>query len=113
LCEDELVKSAMRYIAEHCREELTIDAVAEALEVSKRTLQRRFKAALGRSIREEFNRQRIARLKLVVQESDLRFIDIANLFGFSSSGQFSRFFRHVAGMTPSAYRKRYGTREEG
>ena len=111
ICEDALVKDAMRYIAQHCREELTIDAVAEALGVSARTLQRRFKEALGRSVRDEINRQRIARLKLMVQETGLSFIEIAKLFGLSSSGQFSRYFSKAVGMTPSAYRKRYGTQE--
>lgn len=112
VCADALVKDAMRYIAEHCRQELTVEMVAEALEVSERTLQRRVKEALGRSAREEINRIRIERLRLMVQETSLSFIEIAELFGFSSSGQFSRFFSHAVGMTPSVYRKQYGTREE-
>ena len=108
LCEDELVKEAMQYIAEHCREELTAEAVADALQVSHRTLHRKFEALRGRSLKDEIRRLRADRLKLMVQETTMPLGEIALSFGFSSHTQFSRFFSNATGMTPSAYRKKYG-----
>ena len=113
LCEDALVKEAMQYIAEHCRQELTALDVAEALHVSDRTLYRRFDEVLGRSIKDEIKRLRTDRLKLMVEETQMSLGEIAEMFGFSSSGQFSRYFSTAVGMPPSAYRKKFGVKEEG
>lgn len=107
ICEDELVRSAMRYITRHCRKELKIDEIADALETSRRTLYRRFDEVLGRSIKDEITRVRIGRLKVMLEETQQTLSQIAESFGFSSPGQFSRFFNHAVGMTPSAYRERF------
>lgn len=113
LCEDELVKEAMQYIAEHCRQTLTIEDVAEALHVSERTLRRKFDTVLGRTVPDEIKRLRIERLKVMVQETNQPIGEIAEAFGFSSGGQFSRYFSTAAGMPPTAYRKKYGKKDEG
>ena len=60
------------------------------------------------SIKDEIKRLRVGRLKLMVEETRLPLGEIALSFGSSSAGQFSRYFREATGMTPSAYRKRYG-----
>ena len=112
LCEDELVKEAMQYIAEHCRQTLKIDDVAEALHVSERTLRRKFDTVLGRTVPDEIKRLRIERLKLIVEETNQPIGEIAEAFGFSSGGQFSRYFSTAAGMPPTAYRKKYGKKDE-
>ena len=112
LCEDELVRKAMQYIAENCRSELKVQDVAEALHVSDRTLYRRFDQEMGRSIKDEIKRLRIDRLKLVVQETQMPLGEIADSFGFSSAGQFSRYFGGIVGMTPSAYRVKFGAKDE-
>lgn len=108
ICEDELVKQAMRYMAEHCRQELRVDEIAEALNTSRRTLYRKFEEVLGRSIKDEGTRLRVDRLKVMIEETDLPLAQIAEMFGFSTSGQLSRFFNRSMGMSPSAYRKRFG-----
>ena len=110
LCEDEMVSDAMRYISEHCRQELRIEDVADALQTSERTLGRKFDAVLGRSVKEEITRLRIDALKLMIEETDRPLVELANSFGFSSPGQFTRYFSKAVGMTPSAYRKKYADR---
>jgi len=107
ICEDELVKEAMRYIAEHCREELNVESIAEALNTSRRTLYRKFDQVLGRSIKEEIKRLRVDRLKLMLEETDLPLSELSASYGFSSPGQFSRFFAKATGQTPSSYRQRF------
>ena len=113
LCEDALVKQAMQYIAEHCRQELTVVEVADALNVSDRTLYRRFDEVLGRPIKDEIKRLRAERLKVMVEETQMPLKQIAEMYGFSTPTQFSRYFKDAMGMTPSAYRKKYGGQGEG
>lgn len=112
LCEDALVKEAMQYIAAHCRQTLTIEDVAEALHVSERTLRRKFDAVLDRTVPDEIKRLRIDRLKLMVEQTDQLIGEIAEAFGFSSGGQFSRYFSTAVGMPPSAYREKFGGKTE-
>ena len=112
ICDDEIVRQAMRYIAEHCREEIQVDDIAETLNTSRRTLYRKFDEVLGRSIKDEIKRLRVDRLKLMLEETELPMAQLAESFGFSSPGQFSRYFSNAAGMTPSDYRKKYGLKQE-
>jgi LacI family transcriptional regulator len=112
ICDDELVRKAMRYIAEHCREELHVEDIVDALNTSRRTLYRKFDEVLGRSVKDEIKRLRINRLKLMLEETDLPLVQLAESFGFSSQGQFSRYFSAAVGMTPSAYRKKFALLQE-
>ena len=111
LCDDELVSDAMRYIAEHSRQTVQIEDVAEAMMVSRRTLERRFEAALGKTVYAEITRLRIDHIKRVLMDSDLPLATIGQDCGFSNASYFATYFRKAEGMTPSAYRKKFGKKE--
>jgi len=51
--DDAEVSAAMRLIAEHCSDPIQVQDVADAIALSRRTLQRRFQAKLGRSISDQ------------------------------------------------------------
>lgn len=106
-CEDDLISQAMRYIAEHSRRTLTADEVADAVEVSRRTLDRRFEDVIGQTVSHEVVRLRIKHLENMLVESELTMAKIAELCGFGSASHFTQFFKKHAGLTPSDYRKRY------
>ena len=88
-----------------------MEAVAQAVGTSGRTLYRKFDEVRGRSIKGEIKRLQAERLKVLVQETQMPLNEIAQSFGFSSPTQFTRFFKDASGMTPSAYRKKYGKQE--
>ncbi|MGB0768935.1 MAG: helix-turn-helix domain-containing protein, partial [Phycisphaeraceae bacterium] len=104
LCEDEMVSEAMRYIASHVREELTVQALADAMGVSRSTLLRRFEEAIDRSPTHEINRLRVDYIKRLLSETEMPIAEICNVCGFSTASHFTRFFKREAGVTPSAYR---------
>lgn len=108
LCEDNLVSDAMRYIAAHVREELTVQAIADAMEVSRSTLLRHFEEALGRSPAHEISRLRLDYLKKLLSETKQTIAEVGLICGFSSASHFTRFFKRETGQTPSMYRKRFG-----
>ena len=112
LCDDPLVKDAMQYIAAHCRKTVKVEDVAQALNTSESTLRRRFEQVVGRQVKDEIARLRTERVKLLLTETAMPLSQIAEDFGFSSAGQFTRYFTRAAGMTPSEYRKRYAAMEE-
>lgn len=107
ISEDEMVSKAMRYIAEHSRQAVSAEDVADALEVSRRTLDRRFEDLLGKTVSQEIMRKRIEQLEHALIDSELTMASIADLFGFGSASQFTQFFKKQAGVTPSVFRKRY------
>jgi len=104
---DPMVSDAMRYIAGHCRQSLRVEEVAEALNTSRRTLERRFEEFVGRTIYGEISRQRTDYIKRALVETDRPLAAIAHDCGFSSVSHFTRFFRREAGTTPSSYRKQH------
>lgn len=105
LSSDPLVTEAMRYIADHCRQTLRVEELAEALLTSRRTLERRFEEVVGQSVYSEIARLRGEYLKRQLIETDRPMAKIAQDCGFSSASHFTRFFSNVVGMTPSAFRK--------
>lgn len=105
LSSDPLVTQAMRYIADHCRQTLRVEGLADALNTSRRTLERRFEEVLGRSVYSEIARLRAEYVKRQLIETDRPLAQIAQDCGFSSASHFTRFFSNVVGTTPSAFRK--------
>jgi transcriptional regulator GlxA family with amidase domain len=79
--------------------------------VSVRQLERLFATHLGRTIGQEYLRQRLDAAMRLLRESDLDRIEIAVACGFADVSHFSRTFRSRFGTTPSRARQRArGTR---
>ena len=102
---DPIVSGAMRFIADHCRKTLRVEDVAEALDTSRRTLERRFEEVLGRSVYSEISRLRTDYIKRLLVDTDRPLSTVAEDCGFGSASHFTRFFRKEVGVTPSYYRK--------
>jgi len=102
ICDAPLVMEAVRYIADRRREALQVDDVAEHVNASRSTLIRRFKAAMGRSVLSEIDRQRVEDLKWLLMEKGCTIAEIDELCGFSGPSALSRYFKQRVGVTPSA-----------
>jgi LacI family transcriptional regulator len=81
-----------------------IAALAHEACVSRSTLENRFKAAVGRSIHEEFVRLRLAGLRRLVTETDLPLKAIAARTGFRSVQYMTTFLHRHTGLTPARLR---------
>lgn len=103
--EDEVVAEALHYISMHLRDRLTVERIAAHLLVSRRQLQLRFDATLGKTISGEIRRLRLEAAKRMLTNKDRPISEIARGTGFGTHNLMSRVFRRELGMTPSAYRK--------
>lgn len=112
LCDDQLVSHAMRYVAEHVHQDLTVQALADAMKVSRSTLLRRFEETTGRTPQQEINRLRIEYLKRLLAETRQPIAQVGSNCGFSTASHFTRYFKRETGQTPSAYRERVTPREQ-
>jgi len=82
-------------------------ALAAELDVVRRTLDRRFKKALGRTPAQEIRRRQIARACQLLLETDWPVTRIALACGMDHPEHLSRFLRTQTGETPSQYRRRH------
>ncbi len=98
---------AMRFIREHAHEAIQVRDVAKAALIGRRSLERRFRAALGRSPLDEIMRVRLDRARQLLIETNLKMPDIARRSGFASATYMATAFGRMYGMSPRAYRKRF------
>lgn len=102
---DEIVVDALRFISAHLGEKLTVDRVANEINVSTRTLQNRFDQTLGRPVSQEIRRLRLELAMRLLGQNSLLVGEIAKLAGFTSSAIMSEIFQRELAKTPSEYRK--------
>lgn len=102
--EDETVAAALRFIATHLTEPLSVDDVARAVHISRRSLERRFRIATGIAVAEEIRHLRIERAKRLLLDTDLSVKQVAQAAGFTSSMQLYQVFRRQVGEPPSSFR---------
>ena len=107
--DDPDVAIALRLIRQHACDQIGIDFLAEHTNLSRRVLQRRFKAVTGRTLQEQIHDARLERIKQMLSETDLKLDSIAHRSGFNYIGYMCSFFKNRTGMTPGEYRRIHGS----
>jgi len=102
--DDPAVALARRLIRQHACDHLGLDFLSDRTGLSRRVLQRRFKAATGRTLQEEVLTTQLERIKQMLTETDLKLDGIAHRSGFHYIGYMCTFFKKRIGMTPGEYR---------
>lgn len=105
--EDKEVAAAVRYIRQHSRKLIQVDDIAKEVAVSRRTLERRFRRVLNRSLHEEIRRIRVGQAVKMLVETNMSITQIASSMGYSNL-DISRLFQKEKKMSPLAYRKTHG-----
>lgn len=103
---DPLVRPALTYIREHCTESITVTAVANHLDVSRRTLQNRMKRAIGQTPKQAISLERLRTAKKLLAETNGTVQQVSLSCGFNEQAHFSRFFKDQTGERPGEYRQR-------
>lgn len=104
--DDPLVLRALRFIREQVGEMIGVDEVVDAVGVSRRLLERRFRDAMDRTIYQEITRVRIDQACRMLSLTSMSVIEVAVRCGFAYKQQFNAAFRRTMGMTPLEYRER-------
>jgi LacI family transcriptional regulator len=82
--------------------------VVEAVALSRRVLERRFREVFKKSVYDEIRRARVERATRMLLETDFSVSQIAAFLGFPSDKHIGRYFRREKGMTPQRYREKFG-----
>lgn len=103
-----MIEMANEYIKnECCRENFSIDELAEHFQISKSYLSKLYKDEMGESIWNYVMQVRIARAKELLINTDYTNYAIAREIGYSSEYHFSRAFSKIVGVPPTVYKKMY------
>lgn len=104
--ESPTVSKARIYIAEHQGEEISLNQVAQAVNMSAFYFCKTFKKSTGLTFTDYLARVRVEKVKNLLLNPHKRISEAAFEAGFQSLSQFNRVFRKIAGEAPTAYRER-------
>ena len=110
---DRLVAEALRVIWSGAHDNLKVAALAKQLDTTARSLERRFKQALGRTVKEEILRCRLDRVRRLLADTDLPISEIVAASGFTSTDALTRAVRNAEGLTPLRLRRRLREERRG
>jgi LacI family transcriptional regulator len=104
--EDPVVLRAARLIRERAFTGLSVAELCDELGVSRSTLERRMKAALGRTPKDELLRVRFREVNRLLRATDLTIDLIAEQTGFTHAHYLQTAYRERFGMTPGEFRRK-------
>jgi LacI family transcriptional regulator len=102
--EDDDVAAALQFIRRQRGRGISVDRVANEVALSRRSLEKRFRDTIGRTVLEEIQLTRLEQSKRMLLETTYPISKVAELAGFGSAGYFIQFFQKHVGKTPRRYR---------
>jgi len=101
------IANALHYIAQNNKKHIQVNDVAINVGINRRSLERRFKQVMNRSIYDEIKRVRIDTIAKMLAATDIQISEIAYKMGFNDTHHISRYFKSVKGVSPLNYRKEH------
>ena len=108
---DPLIAAAQRRMRKGLGKPFSVATLAGDLAVSQRTLNRRFKAALGEAPLHHLQTLRMAVARRLLETSDLKIQTISNRLGYSDVSTFRRLFKRLTKLSPQKYQMRFARRQ--
>lgn len=99
------MNNALAYIEENLTEDIDYREVSKIAYCSEYHFKRMFSFLSGISLSEYIRRRRLTLAALDLKDSNLRIIDVAVKYGYSSADSFSRAFHSMHGILPSEARR--------
>ena len=99
------IQTAIDYIEEHLTENMTLQNISAAANMSHWHFQRTFKALTNETLKSYVRSRRIVNSLDDLFDQHLSILDIALSSGFESHESYTRAFQKLFGITPSEYRK--------
>ncbi|CAI6085887.1 AraC family transcriptional regulator [Cohnella sp. JJ-181] len=110
---DHRFRLAVQYIEDNAARPISLEEVAERVQVSPRQLQRIFRSEGGTAFRDWVEHVRLQRIAEELLSSPRPVEAIAAGHGYGNPNYLYPVFKHKFGMTPSAYRRLHGIRQPG
>lgn len=101
----DMMNKALDYLEEHLEESLDIEEAAKVTFSSSFHFQRMFNMLTGVTVAEYVRKRRLTLAAQELASSNIKVLDAALKYGYDSPESFSKAFRRVHGISPSAARE--------
>lgn len=99
------LKQAIDYIQEHLSENISLEAMANHIDISGYHFCRLFKQSTGFSPYQYVIKQRVERAKQLLRQGKMSISEIAIACGFTHQSHLNRHFKRITGATPKTFIK--------
>lgn len=103
---DPLIVQSVTWLRSNARRRVDVGDLVAALPASRRTVEKRFKAALGCSPRQLLQRYRLDYAKQLLISTDIPLDSVAQSSGFTAIQRFYAIFKETEGCTPGVWRRK-------
>lgn len=105
---DAKIRETEEYLQANVSREISIDFLAERIDMGPRSFIRRFKAATGHAPGMYIQSLRMSTAKELLENGSVPVQVVSTRVGYSDLAFFRRLFKRHTGLTPSEYRERFG-----
>lgn len=102
-----VLKDILKYCMNNFTNDISLDDVAEKVHLSKYHISHLFNEKLGINFNSYINMQRINKACDLLEETELKTVDISEEVGFGSIRSFNRAFLKIMNTTPTKYRESF------
>jgi two-component system response regulator YesN len=106
-----VVKRTITFIKQNVQHKVTLQNIADNVNIHPNYLSTLFKKEVGISISNFIEKQKSEVIRLFLIETSLNVTEIAFTFEFSSVAYFSSYFKKIFGVSPLKYRQMFGKQE--
>lgn len=104
---DTEIRKAQEIIENRFDQKISVDELADAVAIGRRSFERRFKRVTNNSVLEYIHRVKIEAAKRSFESSLKNINEVMFDVGYTDSKAFRTTFKKVTGLTPIAYRNKY------
>ena len=101
------IKQVFNYIDSHLFEKITLNDIAQSINMSPSYLSTKFKAEMNKGLNQYILERRIEEAKEMLLFTNLSFQEISTQLNFSSQSYFIECFKKVTDLTPKQYKDTY------
>jgi transcriptional regulator GlxA family with amidase domain len=105
--QDARILAVQKLMEDNCDQNYPYEELASKSGMSRRTFERRFKAATGDTPLIYLQRVRVEKAKSMLENLALSFDEVAYSVGYQDSVAFRKIFRKQTGLLPGEYRRRF------
>lgn len=105
---DSSIGKAARYIQQNFSRTLTLEEIADVLNIDRTYFCKMFKKKTGFGFSEYIKEVRVMEAAKLLSETDLSITEVALSVGYNDSSYFAKVFKNIKGTTPLVFRKMMG-----
>lgn len=104
---ERLIQGVKSYVDEHYRTGITLNTMAQQVNMSSSQLSKLFYEYIGENFSDYITGLKVRKAKELLKGTDNRMYEIADYLGFTDAYYFSSWFKRTVGVTPTDYRAEF------